>query len=190
MLDAGCEPGGATILLGLSCVQDWALQRKASADEPEKNGGVFELRDNEVGQEPTLPARENICVFWGEWSALVSSHFCNRPQAPLSLGLREEVSHVLLFLPLRSSSQAVPHTRFIWLSLLPWKKQSPSPSSAGYLHLHLHFLGPPKEVWVPWLGREPSFSLPALGFPLSLHPGRAQGLVEGAHTGFLGQQLV
>lgn len=72
MLDAGCEPGGATILLGLSRVQDWALQRKASADEPEKNGGVFELRDNEVGQEPTLPARENSCVFWGEWSVLVS----------------------------------------------------------------------------------------------------------------------
>lgn len=75
MLDAGCEPGGAAILLGLSHVQDWALQRKASADEPEKNSGMFELRDTEVGQESTFPARENICVFWGERSVLVSKGF-------------------------------------------------------------------------------------------------------------------
>lgn len=72
MLDAGCEPGGAAILLGLSRVQDWALQRKASADEPEKNDSVFGLSDAKVGQELTFPSCENICVFQGEWRALVS----------------------------------------------------------------------------------------------------------------------
>jgi len=52
MLDVGCEPWKAAILLCLSCVQVWVLQLRAPADE-QKNSSVFEWRDTKVGQKST-----------------------------------------------------------------------------------------------------------------------------------------
>lgn len=66
MLDVGCEPWKAAILLCLSCIQVWALQLRAPADEPEKNSTVFEWRGAKVGQKSMFPSYENICFLEGE----------------------------------------------------------------------------------------------------------------------------
>lgn len=79
MLDVGCEPWKAAILLCLSCVQVWAPQLTAPADEPEKNSSVFEWRDAKVGQKSMFSSCENICFSAGEneghWFLKGSAHF-------------------------------------------------------------------------------------------------------------------
>lgn len=81
MLDVGCEPWKAAIVLCLSSFEVWALQLRAPADEQE-NSSMFERIDAKVGQKSVFPSCENTCFSEGEnevhWFLKGSVHFWKR----------------------------------------------------------------------------------------------------------------
>lgn len=169
MLDVGCEPWKAAILLCLSCVQVWALQLRAPADESE-NSSVFEQRDAKVGQKSTFPSWENICFSrWGggKWRALVSKelspllkvdirllwvwlygtmaltscYFCLSDPSPRSLDLALIGSHPLTY--------QVSFGDVLW-----WRANNPHLLFCRLSPFPLAFLGftqMPNKIWSPWL---------------------------------------